>query len=83
MLNLDSIHFQVPNTVELCQLHRNKAMASWTGIGPAVLVTGSNRGIGLGLVKQLAKCPEVTTIFAGCRDPEKAAVRERKSNMHK
>jgi len=47
-------------------------MASWTGIGSAVLVTGSNRGIGLGIVKQLVKCPEVTTIFAGCRDPEKA-----------
>jgi len=47
-------------------------MASWSGIGPVVLITGANRGIGLGLVQQLLKFPEVKIIFAGCRDPEKA-----------
>ncbi|KAL6479266.1 hypothetical protein MHYP_G00126990 [Metynnis hypsauchen] len=36
----------------------------------SVLVTGSNRGIGLELVRQLAESPSPPTlIFAGCRDP--------------
>ncbi|KAM8985229.1 C-signal-like [Ara ararauna] len=35
-----------------------------------VLLTGSNRGIGLGLVKQLLRTPRPPTwIFATCRDP--------------
>lgn len=34
-------------------------------------MTGSNRGIGLELVKQLAeKTPEDTCIYAGCRAPD-------------
>lgn len=34
-------------------------------------MTGSNRGIGLELVKQLAeKTPKDTVIFAGCRAPD-------------
>lgn len=34
-------------------------------------MTGSNRGIGLELVKQLAeKTPEDTVVFAGCRTPD-------------
>jgi len=48
-------------------------MPSWTVIGPTVLITGANRGIDLGLVKQLVACPSVKTIFAGCRDPGAAA----------
>jgi len=36
----------------------------------SVLVTGSNRGIGLELVRQLADSPSSPLhIFAGCRDP--------------
>ena len=33
-------------------------------IGSNVLVTGANRGIGLGLVKELSKLEEVQHIFA-------------------
>lgn len=37
----------------------------------SVLVTGSNRGIGLELVRQLAASPRPPQhIFATCRDPE-------------
>lgn len=36
-----------------------------------ILVTGTNRGIGLELVKQLAeKTGPETQIYASCRDPE-------------
>ncbi|KAL1683350.1 hypothetical protein EV122DRAFT_201754 [Schizophyllum commune] len=35
------------------------------------LLTGANRGIGLGLAKQIAKRPD-TILFAGARDPERA-----------
>uniref|UniRef100_A0A915CZZ1 Histone acetyltransferase n=1 Tax=Ditylenchus dipsaci TaxID=166011 RepID=A0A915CZZ1_9BILA len=36
-------------------------------VGPSVLITGANRGIGLALVAQLAKTPGVKHIFAGSR----------------
>lgn len=40
-------------------------------LGGNILVTGSNRGIGLELVKQLAeKTPEDARIYAGCRTPD-------------
>ena len=42
------------------------------GIGANVLITGANRGIGLGLVKKLAKQSDVKRIFAGCRNPKSA-----------
>ncbi|CAL2047667.1 unnamed protein product [Caenorhabditis brenneri] len=38
----------------------------------SVLITGSNRGIGLGLVKELLKISEIETIIAGARNPEAA-----------
>ena len=42
-----------------------------TALARSVLVTGSNRGIGLELVKQLAASPRPPQhIFATCRDPE-------------
>ncbi|KAH7698804.1 Protein C30G12.2, partial [Aphelenchoides avenae] len=42
------------------------------GVGANVLLTGANRGIGLGLVHVLVKAPGVKRIFAGCRKPEQA-----------
>lgn len=44
------------------------------GIGANVLVTGANRGIGLGLVQALLKTPGVQRVFAACRQPEQAKV---------
>ncbi|CAI5448423.1 unnamed protein product [Caenorhabditis angaria] len=38
----------------------------------SVLVTGTNRGIGLGFVKKLTEFPNIRHIFAACRDPENA-----------
>jgi NAD(P)-dependent dehydrogenase (short-subunit alcohol dehydrogenase family) len=35
----------------------------------SVLVTGTNQGIGFGLVEQLAKRPDVDQVFATVRDP--------------
>lgn len=41
----------------------------------SILITGSNRGLGLGLIKQLLNSNKPTKhIFATCRQPEKAQV---------
>uniref|UniRef100_A0A915D0V7 Uncharacterized protein n=1 Tax=Ditylenchus dipsaci TaxID=166011 RepID=A0A915D0V7_9BILA len=45
---------------------------SGSGIGANVFITGANRGIGLGLVKEIAKVSGIKNIFAGCRDPTNA-----------
>lgn len=39
-----------------------------------VFITGANRGIGFGLVKQLAKIGTVKNVFAGVRNPDNVAV---------
>lgn len=39
-------------------------------LGGNILVTGSNRGIGLELVRQLAARSEDAHVYACCRDPE-------------
>ena len=41
-------------------------------VGFTALVTGSNRGIGLGLVEYLAADANVDIVFATARDPERA-----------
>ena len=38
--------------------------------GYSAFVTGSNRGIGLGLVEHLASNPDVGIVFAAARHPE-------------
>jgi norsolorinic acid ketoreductase len=38
--------------------------------GYTALITGSNRGIGLGLVEKLAIRPEVDIVFATARHPD-------------
>uniref|UniRef100_A0A8R1DJ74 Uncharacterized protein n=1 Tax=Caenorhabditis japonica TaxID=281687 RepID=A0A8R1DJ74_CAEJA len=38
----------------------------------SVLITGANRGIGLGLLKQFLKVKDIQIIIATCRDPTKA-----------
>jgi NAD(P)-dependent dehydrogenase (short-subunit alcohol dehydrogenase family) len=45
----------------------------------SVLVTGTNQGIGLGLVRQLAKRSYVDHIFATVRDPESSGVADLKT----
>lgn len=47
--------------------HRNERMKS-------VLITGSNRGIGLGLVRHLLTNNISLNVIATCRDPSKAEV---------
>uniref|UniRef100_A0A0K0D1J0 NAD(P)-binding Rossmann-fold superfamily protein n=1 Tax=Angiostrongylus cantonensis TaxID=6313 RepID=A0A0K0D1J0_ANGCA len=42
----------------------------------SVFITGANRGIGLGLVKEFLKVPSVTLVIAGARNPEGAKVRQ-------
>lgn len=42
----------------------------------SILITGCNRGLGLGLVRHLAeKSPSPDMIFATCRDASRASVR--------
>ncbi|VDL83224.1 unnamed protein product [Nippostrongylus brasiliensis] len=38
----------------------------------SVFITGANRGIGLGLVREFLKVPVVEKVFAGCRNPDSA-----------
>ena len=40
----------------------------------SILITGTNRGIGLEMVKQLSARADCPIIFATCRDPSKATV---------
>jgi NAD(P)-dependent dehydrogenase (short-subunit alcohol dehydrogenase family) len=42
-------------------------------MGLTTLVTGANRGIGLGLVEQLAARPEVEIVFAASRKSDSSA----------
>lgn len=42
----------------------------------SILITGCNRGLGLGMVRTLVKLPQPPKhIFATCRDSDKATVR--------
>ena len=43
-------------------------------MGLTALVTGANRGIGLGLVEQLAAKPEVEIVFAASRKSDSPAL---------
>lgn len=45
----------------------------------SVLVTGTNQGIGLGLVRQLSQGSDIEHIFATVRDPESSAVADLKA----
>jgi NAD(P)-dependent dehydrogenase (short-subunit alcohol dehydrogenase family) len=44
----------------------------------SVLVTGTNQGIGLGLIRQLAKRSDIHHIFATVRDPESSGTADLK-----
>lgn len=40
-----------------------------------ILITGANRGIGIGLVREILKQVKgVNNLFAGCRNPDEAKV---------
>ena len=43
-------------------------------MGYTALVTGANRGIGLGLVEELASKPDVEIVFAATRNPNAVAL---------
>uniref|UniRef100_A0A915D2J7 C-factor n=1 Tax=Ditylenchus dipsaci TaxID=166011 RepID=A0A915D2J7_9BILA len=47
-----------------------------------ILITGANRGIGLGLVVEFAKCPDIQHIFACCRQPKQALELEQLQKSH-
>lgn len=48
-----------------------------------ILVTGSNRGIGFGIVKYIASnLSNVEHIFAGYRDPNKSQVISNRNRIH-
>lgn len=40
----------------------------------SAFVTGSNRGIGLGIVERLAARPDVSIVFAAARHPEASSL---------
>jgi NAD(P)-dependent dehydrogenase (short-subunit alcohol dehydrogenase family) len=48
-------------------------MAAGT-LGANVFITGANRGIGLGMVKEILNVGGLKNLFAGCRNPDAAAV---------
>ncbi|KAL5275889.1 sni family protein [Megaselia abdita] len=49
----------------------------------SVLITGCNRGIGLGLVKEILKLPKPPKhLFATCRDPQKAPELQQLATEH-
>jgi NAD(P)-dependent dehydrogenase (short-subunit alcohol dehydrogenase family) len=39
-------------------------------MGYSALVTGSSRGIGLGLIEHLAASPDISIVFAAVRNPD-------------
>jgi len=52
-------------------------------IARSVLVTGGNRGLGLGLVKELLVAGQVQHLFVGCRQPNQATELQKLANEHK
>lgn len=48
------------------------AAAAASQLGANIFITGANRGIGLGLVREMLKAGGVKNLFAGCRNPDGA-----------
>lgn len=74
----------MPSIVDGVKVTDELIMAS--RICDSVLVTGSNRGIGLELVRQLVDSPTPPVqIFAGCRDPngQRSQVRNHANTIQK
>ena len=52
------------------------------GKGESYLVSGSSRGVGLALVKELMSKPEKRTVFAAARSPQKSEELEQLAKEH-
>lgn len=64
------------------QIAKPKNATRPMAVGPTVLITGAERGIGLAFVASLVDAPDVTHIFAACYNvPEKAQVSEGEAIM--
>lgn len=70
-------HFRwpVPPAYYTVRRSTDPSQSTFSGVMNSILITGCNRGLGLGLVKSLAKLPKPPQhIFATCRDAEQAVV---------
>lgn len=68
-------HFRwpVPPAYYTVRRSTDPSQSTFSGVMNSILITGCNRGLGLGLVKSLAKLPKPPQhIFATCRDAEQA-----------
>src|SRR5579859_2777374 len=72
--NVPSIlHSYQLNTIHSHRSHQSTKKIQHT-MGYTALVTGANRGIGLGIVEQLAANPDVEIVFAAARNPTASAL---------
>ena len=53
------------------------------GKGKTYLVSGSSRGVGLALVKELLAKPDNRTVFAAARSPQKSEELQKLAEKHK
>ena len=53
------------------------------GKGKTYLVSGSSRGVGLALVKELLAKPDNRTVFAAARSPQKSEKLQKLAEKHK
>lgn len=71
------VKLEVCNTWFSRKNYRSKKRRALNNMN-SILITGCNRGLGLGLVKQLLILPKPAKyIFATCRNPDQASVKNK------